>query len=202
MLPSRVLLRAVPRTYLYDLDVHGQLFLSSTLHRTLANAFRGPFLDFFFTRLRRNDAQDDEATRWRAKGYEFLSVCQGERNFLRPDKEGCGLVFQAIEGNDLRYADTLSTAFDPSSLRVDPSSGYLFHPSPLSRRSRSRSTKAEEPAASPYGPYSLLRSSLVLERFSDSLELDDEKGGSFEWAGMRYKIGLLREGDVWRRADR
>ena len=93
---------------------------------------------------------------------------------------------------ELTYgASSLSTPFSPSSLRVSPRTGYLFHPSPIPRRSTS----------SPYGPYSLLRSALVLDHFADSLELDEKAGGSYEYDGKRYAIGTLKDEDVWWRQD-
>ncbi|BGP12709.1 hypothetical protein JCM10213_008847 [Rhodosporidiobolus nylandii] len=195
MLHSRVLLGASSaRTYLYDLDIHGQLFLYAAKPRTLATCFRDArFLDTFYSRLRRNESDTDAARELRGRGYEWVSMCMGEENFLCPDEDGSAVVYQGLEGGSLTYAGSLSTPFDPFSLRLDPSSGYLFHPSPLPRRAKT--------GLSPYGPYSLLRSSLVLERFSDGLELDEDKGGSFEYEGRRYPIALLRDGDVWRRQD-
>ncbi|GAA5887641.1 hypothetical protein JCM6882_001479 [Rhodosporidiobolus microsporus] len=193
MLPTKLLRVAKSaaqqaRVYLYDLDIHGQLFLSSAKHRTLATCYRDPrFLAVFYARLRRNDGLSEEAARLRAQGYEFLSLCEGEENFLRPHKEGSALVFQALEGSDLAYGGAQTLPFEPSSLRLDPSTGYLFHPSPVPRRSKT--------GISPYGPYSLLRSSLVLERFSDSLELDED-GGSYDFEGKRHSIGRLAAGDV------
>lgn len=95
---------------------------------------------------------------------------------------------------ELRYAGSLSLPFDPQALRVDTASGYLFHPSPTSSRRRRN-------APSRYGPYSLLRSSLVVEHFAKSLELDERGGGTFEYKGERHRIEPLQEGDVWRRQD-
>ncbi|GAA5926326.1 hypothetical protein JCM3775_000986 [Rhodotorula graminis] len=190
---------APPRTYLYDVDWNGQLYLSDSKHRNVATAFRDArFLDTFWTRLRRNDTDDEgqaEARRLRAGGYEFVSPCQGEMNYLRPDPAGSGLVFQALEDGELRYADSLSLPFDPQALRVDAATGYLFHPSPAGSRRR-------RDAPSRYGPYSLLRSSLVIEHFAKSLELDEEGGGgTFEYEGEAYRIEPLQDGDVWRRQD-
>ncbi|GAA6047196.1 hypothetical protein JCM3770_006946 [Rhodotorula araucariae] len=185
-----------PRTYLYDLDLHGQLFLSDSKHRNVATAFRDPrFLDVFFTRLRRNDgAAGNEARTLREEGYEFVSPCEGEMNYLRPDRAGSGLVFQALEDGNLRYAGTLTLAFDPTALRVDPETGYLFHPSPISAR-------RNKGASSRYGPYSLLRSSLVVEHFAKSLELDEYGGGSIAYEGERYQLAPLEDADVFRRRD-
>ncbi|KAG0666117.1 hypothetical protein C6P46_005468 [Rhodotorula mucilaginosa] len=177
------------RSYFYDVDIHGQLFLSDAKHRNVATAYRDVrFLDTFFTRIRRNDhlIATEEAREARLKGYEFVSECMGEINYVRPDPEGTAVVFQALDG-----AGSLSLPFDPAALRVDTSTGYLFHPSPVSKRSK----------RSHVGPYSLLRSSLVLDHFGPSLDLDPGTGGggSFEYAGRRFRIEPLQEGDVWRR---
>ncbi|GAA5918322.1 hypothetical protein JCM1841_002170 [Sporobolomyces salmonicolor] len=201
MLGSRVLLRPASsattslRTYLYDVDHHGQLFLSSTQHRTVATCYRDPtFLRTFYARLKRNEGGNDEAKQLRKEGYEFVSPCMGEMNYVRPGRNASALVFQELHGRELVYAGDLHVPFDPTSLRVDAVTGYLFHPSPRPGRARDK--------GSPYGPYSLLRSSLVMERFADSLELDDGRGGSFEYEGGRYGLGVLTEGDVYRRQDR
>ncbi|TNY19757.1 Alpha/Beta hydrolase protein [Rhodotorula diobovata] len=119
-------------------------------------------------------------------------------NYLRPDKDGSGLVFQALEDGELQYSGSMTMPFDPRALRVDPATGYLFHPSPLPPRTRRR-----QDAPSRYGPYSLLRSSLVIEHFAKSLELEEEEGGggTFEYAGEQHRIEPLQGGDVWRRRE-
>ncbi|GAA5875986.1 hypothetical protein JCM16303_006983 [Sporobolomyces ruberrimus] len=180
------------RTYLYDLSIHGALFLSSTptSRRATITSYRDPnFLRTFYARLRRNE-EDQEL---RKEGYEWVSHCQGESNFLRPAKDGSAIVFDDLVNGELTYgAGSLSTPFSPASLRVSPRTGYLFHPSPTKRRS----------PASPYGPYSLLRSALVLDHFADSLEIGEDGGGSYEHEGQQYSIGTLQDEDVWWRIDR
>lgn len=208
-----------PRIYLYTLSIHGDLYLSSSPHQTVATAYRDPrFLTTFFTRLRRNESEDDEARELRSRGYEFVSVCMGEENYLRPDKDGSGMVYQSLQDGrkftselftlpsplplvlsrtdsfrtaELHYGGTLIHPFSPSSLLLHPQTGYLFHPSPVSRRSKT----------SHYGPHSLLRSSLVLERFAETLEMEESGGGSYEYEGRRWEFGVLKEGDVWQRRD-
>ena len=91
------------RSYFYDVDIHGQLFLSDAKHRNVATAYRDVrFLDTFFTRIRRNEylatEEAREAREARLKGYEFVSECMGEINYVRPDPEGTALVFQALDG--------------------------------------------------------------------------------------------------------
>lgn len=89
-----------PRSYFYDVDIHGQLFLSDAKHRNVATAYRDVrFLDTFFTRIRRNEyLATEEAREARLKGYEFVSECMGEINYVRPDPEGTAVVFQALDG--------------------------------------------------------------------------------------------------------
>lgn len=117
---------------------------------------------------------------------------------------------------ELLYAGLERHGFDPSALKADER-GYLYHPSPLSaralalrsstarrraRRSAGRNLTDSRTEVGEYGfgPYSLMRSSLVLEAFAESLELRDEEeggGGTIEWQGQRYEIGRLGEGDAW-----
>ncbi|GAA5821823.1 hypothetical protein JCM10212_003232 [Sporobolomyces blumeae] len=226
MLASRVLLGArstLPsRVYHYDLTIHGALFLSSTPpdRRSTITSYRdASFLRVLYARMTRNDLGDrddsnvkwtrdqvDEAREARLHGYEWASHCQGELNLVRPAKDGSIVVFDDLKDGHLTFAaGSLSTPFRPDALRVSPSTGYLFHPSPppppASRRSALPST------GSRYGPYSLLRSSLVLEHIADSLALDDNDagsngGGSYEFDGKRYQIEALQADDVWRRIDR
>ncbi|BGP28826.1 hypothetical protein JCM10296v2_000562 [Rhodotorula toruloides] len=184
------------REYFYDVDVHGQLFLSTTKHRNVATAYRDPrFLSTLYARIRRNTGEDEKSLSVRQQGYEFQSDCLGERNYLRPDREGTVLVFQSLEEGELHYGGSLTAPFDPAALRVDPTSGYLFHPSPIPSRRRAASE------ASRYGPYSLLRSSLVLEHFANSLEFDDDGRGSFGYREQRFDLAKLEDGDIWRRVD-
>ncbi|ORY75026.1 hypothetical protein BCR35DRAFT_306441 [Leucosporidium creatinivorum] len=192
-------LQGLTRTYLCDVDIHGQLFLTSTKIRNFTSCFKDPtFLSFFYTHLRRNELEDEEAQELRGRGFEWISLCGRERSFLRP--EDTPLVFQKLGKEGLTFAGSNTHPFDPTSLRSDLR-GYLYHPSPpspsLRRRSLSPSPSPSSP--SPFGPYSLLRSSLVLEAFSKSLQIDEEGGGSFEWDGRRWEIGRLEEGQVVRR---
>ncbi|GAA5842994.1 hypothetical protein JCM3766R1_001655 [Sporobolomyces carnicolor] len=192
MRSSRSLSKAI-RTYRYDLSIHGALFLSSTPEdrRAIITSYRDPnFLRAFYARLRRNESPDHRDLR--EQGYEWVSHCQGEENFLRPALDGSAIVFDDLVDGELKYgAGSLSSRFSPSDLRVSPRTGYLFHPSPQTSRN----------PVSPYGPYSLLRSALVLDHFADTLELD-ANGGTFKHEGQKYAIATLDErSDVWWRHD-
>jgi len=66
--------------------------------------------------------------------------------------------------------------------------------------------RAHEP--SPYGPYSLLRSKLVLAHLQPGLELDPDGRSTLTWRGETHELGTLGAEDVtlgrWRsglRAD-
>lgn len=200
------------RTYLYIVDVHGQLFLDGTVIKNFTSCYKEPmFLDFFNMRIKRNDGSTEEDVKLRTLGYEFVSPCGIERNYIK--SEASVLVFQSLTSKGeffsslsieskltcqsftgLSYAGYSTIPFDPSNLRVDPESGYLYHPSPLPNQRRQRSGQL----ISQFGPYSLLRSSLVLDNFADSLEMENDESGSFEWEGKRWKIGKLADGMVYK----
>lgn len=97
----------------------------------------------------------------------------------------------------------MTCSFQPDKLKVDQDTGYLFHPSPEPPLASLR-RKAEQGASyHPYGAYSLLSSNLVLQRLASGLELDidcfaDGVGGSIEYKGRRYDLGLLSEEDAAR----
>lgn len=80
-------------------------------------------------------------------------------------------------------------------------SGYLYHPSPYpntpswARRLDNSSTSAPPP--SPFGPYSLISSDVVVTHFATDLDVD-ETGGTVLWQGKRWDVGVLGEGDVVR----
>jgi hypothetical protein len=97
----------------------------------------------------------------------------------------------------LLWAGTYTSTFDPSSLKVDPDTGYVYHPSPLPLLQSGRKRVEEHGSkANPYGQYSLLSSALVLQRLATGLDVDpdafgDGKGGSIEWKGKRWEMGIL-----------
>jgi hypothetical protein len=103
----------------------------------------------------------------------------------------------------LRWAGTYTSTFDPSSLKVDPESGYVYHPSPISPLGSVRKRVEKEGVqANTFGAYSLLSSALVLQRLATGLDVDPDafpegKGGSIEWKGERWPMGILQEGDVY-----
>lgn len=210
------------RAYRYAIDTHGQLFLHDTVPKNLTSCYKNPeFLNFFFTRVRQNDAKaasslenlDEEWTETgnysadqvlqigRAQGYHWLSPCQSEYNIIR--SADSPIVFRELsEDGILSWAGSLQTKFDPSALKVDSETGYVYHPSPTPPLTSLRKQVTKD--FHPYGAYSLLSSALVLQRLATGLDIDpdafaDHHGGSIEWHGKRYNMGIVQDGiDVLR----
>lgn len=83
------------RAYFYTVDHHGQLFLSNTRIRNFTSCYKDPaFLDFFYSRIRLNDTAEVEAQTYRSEGYEFVSPCGMEINYVKPDD--AVLVYQKL----------------------------------------------------------------------------------------------------------
>lgn len=85
---------------------------------------------------------------------------------------------------------------------MDPETGYVYHLSPVSPL-RSARKRVEEggSTANSYGKYSLLSSALVLQRLATGLDVDPEafkegKGGSIEWKGKRWEMGVISGGEL------
>jgi len=76
------------RRYFYDIDEHGQLFLSGTKIKNFTSCYKDPvFLDFFYSRLKPLAWHTDEGEAQRRTlmedGYSHLSLCGVERNYVR-----------------------------------------------------------------------------------------------------------------------
>lgn len=171
-----------------ELTTRGELFLDSTQHRNFTSTLTrdARFSRFFFTRLRRTTPE--EAAQAPSPRYSrLLSPCAGERNWVALEHGATPVVFISLSDDrtKLRWAGGAKEwPFDPKALRVDGT--RLFHPSPY----------VKEAEREQYGRYSLLRSTLVIDAFSDGLELDDEGGGRYRWRGEGCDIEPLREGDA------
>jgi hypothetical protein len=130
------------RLYHYDLSSHGQLFLSSTPHKTFTSSYKDPaFLSLFWRRLRplsssptpsppmavsgentqEREAWEEEALR---EGYRWVSECMGERNLLRTEPGiETPLVF-----DELRQQTSSSDFVSSSQQEAQPSSSsYTLH---------------------------------------------------------------------------
>lgn len=200
------------RDYFYDIDQHGQLFLSNTKIRNFTSCYKDPaFLDFFYRRLkplaalRQNEKGVESQNKLVEEGYTFISLCGIERNYIRSQDTPivyCELIQQDYNWY-LKWAGSMTTLFQPDALKVD-SRGYLYHPSPeIHRKPSSRPRQSgnstgqlDSPLTTPYGKYSLMRSELVISRFGKSLDLQDDGSGSYEWLGNRHRIKLLNDGEA------
>lgn len=136
-----------------------------------------------------------------SEGYEWISPCGPELNLVRC--QDTPIVYRELidDGGDtgmLKWAGNQWEPFQPEKLVVDPSNGYVYHPSPRPSRRRSRGSKeAEDEGEQRYGSLSLLGSNLVLSTLAEGLEIDPDafekgSGGSIEWKGERYQLGLLK----------
>ncbi|KAJ9474495.1 hypothetical protein PHBOTO_004970 [Pseudozyma hubeiensis] len=135
-----------------------------------------------------------------SEGYEWISPCGPELNLVRC--QDTPIVYRELidDGGDtgmLKWAGNLWEPFQPEKLVVDPSNGYVYHPSPRpSQRWSRRSKEGEGQGEQRYGSLSLLGSNLVLSTLAEGLEIDPDafekgSGGSIEWKGERYQLGLL-----------
>lgn len=115
----------VPRTYHYDLDAHGQIFLTGTRHRNFtSNLARDvSFADTFLRRIRRLKAGEAEDA---DEEYTHVSVCAGEQNLVRI--AATPIVFQDLVDDRLTWAGSFTLPFEPERICVSDQ-GYLFHPS-------------------------------------------------------------------------
>ncbi|KAI8928707.1 hypothetical protein BC831DRAFT_447125 [Entophlyctis helioformis] len=162
------------REYFYVIDVHGQLFLQETEPKNLTSCFKDRrFLDFFFQRLRANVPADPHY----ARSYEYVSPCGREMNYVQAADAP---VRAAGQQHLLVFAGTMTCGFDPSRVHVSRSSGRLYHPLP---------DGALLPTATLYAaihpPLGLIKSSLVLSRLADGLDMDS---GTLVLDGNTYPL--------------
>ncbi|SPO29604.1 uncharacterized protein UTRI_05426 [Ustilago trichophora] len=130
-----------------------------------------------------------------SEGYEWISPCGPELNLIRC--QDTPLVYRELsEEGMLKWGGSLTEPFRADELMVDASNGYVYHPSPRPSRRRGKQG-GEKEKESRCGKLSLLGSNLVLSRLADGLEIDADafergQGGSIEWQGKRYTLGLLK----------
>lgn len=144
---------------------------------------------------RSREALHQEACKLGAsEGYQWISPCGPELNLVRCQDTPVVYRELGVEDGMLKWAGSLEEPFQPDKLVVDPKNGYVYHPSP--QHSRRRGSGNSNVEASKYGSLSLLGSNLVLSRLAEELDIYPEKfdqgeGGSIEWNGRRYRLGLL-----------
>lgn len=97
----RSLPSAASRVYLYTVDHTGGVFLEGTKIRNFMSSQKdSAFLDFLYTRTRRNDLSDEESEKLRSEGYEFISPCGKEINYLKPDPGVTALVYKGLAAGE------------------------------------------------------------------------------------------------------
>lgn len=140
-------------------------------------------------------------TRLQQEGMAWVSRCQGEWNVIHA--VDTPIVFRQLTDDGTSFHSPrppsvgrrLYPAVGPiavacASVRTIDlcrDTGYLYHPSPLPPLRR-----AQAQGVSPFGPYSLIASHVVLQHLSDGLHLDLEGGGgTLEWGGRTYPLRWL-----------
>jgi Domain of unknown function (DUF4505) len=124
------------RSYFYNVDLQGQLFLEETMPKNIATSIKdAKFLDFFFRRLQPIDETFHAYMREHdisAAEYPFVSPCAGEFSFVRP--AASPIVFHTLTKGPARdassfiYAGSLTEPFDPAgSLAISQNSGLMYH---------------------------------------------------------------------------
>jgi Domain of unknown function (DUF4505) len=160
-------IKRIEREYFYDIDVHGQLFLTETHPKNLTSCFKDlKFLDFFYARLKL-------APEVKHEGYTHISPCAGELNWVRVSD--CPIVFHSLDGDSLVYAGTRSVKFKPDQLLVSKASGRFYHP-------------IEDGMAGPAWTdrkIGLIKSALVQSHLSETIEMEDH---TFSLNGKRYPL--------------
>jgi len=124
-------------------------------------------------------------TGFHEEDYPFYSPCGKEKNFIIPADQP--IVFHTLQCHDgggrrrevLVYGGSLETPFIPSTVRLSPQSGRLYHY--LKRRDGKEY-------------YGLIRSQITLEISEHITFDDDEKGGlkgRLDWGGETYQLDPL-----------
>ncbi|KAI9297090.1 hypothetical protein K502DRAFT_282963, partial [Neoconidiobolus thromboides FSU 785] len=149
------------REYFYFIDVHGQLFLMDTKPKNFTTCFKDiKFLNFFFKRLTINNLKDPTE-------YPYLSPCGKEFNFIKV--EDTPIVFKDIdEQGNLIWGGDLKFPMDPKKLYVSKSNGRVYHNSPLASLIKDQNIISSHRNHK----LGLLKSSLILSKLVDSLDLD------------------------------
>ncbi|EKR63938.1 hypothetical protein LEP1GSC036_1207 [Leptospira weilii str. 2006001853] len=102
------------RTYFYQLDGRGKLY------HDFSELKDPEFLDFFISRIRKNDTGEHPE-------FPYLAVCNGEWNFIQPATTI--FIFRKLENEKLFYSPGLAVPFQPENLIIFRES--LAHPALL-----------------------------------------------------------------------
>ncbi|WAQ82122.1 hypothetical protein PtA15_2A435 [Puccinia triticina] len=182
------------RSYNYDVDLHGRVYLSEVRSRNFTNCYRDVnFLNILFKKLRKINQgieSDDQSHQIDPgelhlnqenfkQGYRWVSKCQGEINYIRSSSTPIVYKTLDISTNELMYGGSLKKSFEPSRLKYDRSTGWLFHPSPSAKN---------------HGCYSLLSSSILSDSLQDSIDLGS--AGWIRWGQDKFPILPLDPDDL------
>ncbi|KAG0343868.1 hypothetical protein BG004_004926 [Podila humilis] len=168
------------RPYFYYIDIHGQVFLQDTTPKNLTSCYKNTkFLDFFLSRIKTN------STGW-FNDYRHVSPCGREMNFVQA--ADTPIVYHGLHDGQLLWAGTKKTPFLPDMVTVSASTGRIYHPLPHdyafahpNPATDGATTTTADPAS-----YALIKSSLVLTEFADTLQSD-----SLEWKGKRFPLRTM-----------
>ncbi|KNZ62784.1 hypothetical protein VP01_1223g1 [Puccinia sorghi] len=177
------------RSYNYDIDLNGRVYLSEARSRNFTNCYRDiNFLNILIKKLRRNQVDErlesadptefQLAQKNLKEGYKWISRCQGEINYIRASSTP--IVYKTLDSstNELVYGGSLKKAFEPGQLKHDPTTGWLFHPSPSEKN---------------HGRYSLLSCSILFDSLQDSVDLD---AGCITWRQETFPVLSLEPHDL------
>jgi hypothetical protein len=127
------------RTYLYQVDLRGRVFLDDIAKRTEATAIRDrTFLNRFFQRLRNRREEDDlqinhvNSSVIDKNLFRWVSRCGNELNFIRSDDEQTPIVFKdlILDNNNppqLIFGGDLLEWFDPSRIVSHKSTNRIYY---------------------------------------------------------------------------
>lgn len=123
----------IARRYYYVLDDRGRIFLEESKHRSYATSLNDKkFLDFFLSRLRRNETKFNPE-------IPFVSLCGKEVNYVRPYDTVSALTFGSLIRPDAFTKHELSSLqlslgfsnllqpFNPQQVGFDSVTGRLYH---------------------------------------------------------------------------
>ena len=130
------------RSYFYNIDLQGRLFLEETRPKNIATSLKSEaFLNFFFRQIRRisdeeiqllNDDHDIHVV----EDYPFVSPCGSEMNFIRPADETAPIVFHDLSSSCnsaggvsecLIFGGSLIQQFSVDAFAMSKTNNRLYH---------------------------------------------------------------------------
>ncbi|KAI6182832.1 UPF0598 protein C8orf82 [Aphelenchoides bicaudatus] len=151
------------RQYFYFIDHTGRLFLDDVRIRNFTSCFKDvKFLDFFYGRLRLNKTGQ-------YPDFPYISLCQGEQNFLKCDDRPIVFTKVDAEQNCLQVGNcSRMVEFEPEKICMFEN-GRVYHPARFDN-------------------YGLVNSRIADELYKN-FEFDSNgKPTHFNWKGERCKL--------------